>query len=268
MTAHGFVWLASYPVSGAVALRLALARAFLGGDFMPERVSLVAPDFASPQFFDGLFTPAPGGAPTAIVPHWGPAQKRFIAAQTQNQLVQTHNVWTVGEHMLSALPEATLAQIYIIRDPRDVLAAYAEAFKTDHASALAQMLDPDHFIRNTHTHFTEIPGSWPAHVTSWARFTQRPRLVLRYEDMLSVPEKTFAKAFRFLGLPVSSTALVDILNDVGFPETPAPKQAASGWRALDYETLMRPLEAHCAPVMRAYGYTPLKDRPATVAVGG
>lgn len=282
---HGLVWLASYPKSGNTWLRLALARAFLGADFKPDRVDRVAPIFASPHFFDGLFTPIPNGDPTEIAPHWIPAQERFVAAQAKNQFLKTHNILRVGKTIAYTSAATTLAHIYVIRDPRDVLESYTNHFNVDHQTALAQMLDPNHFIRNPRTHFSEILGSWPAHVMSWSHFTQRPRLVLRYEDMKAAPEQTFAKAFRFLGLNVSSAALTAILDDVQFSKMQAAEEhdgfreavrgraffrrgESGGWRALDYDALIRPLEQYCAPVMRAYGYTPELDRPTRVAAGG
>ena len=224
-----FVWLASYPKSGNTWLRLGLARAFLGDDFDPDKAGLVAPIFASPRFFDGIYSPKPSASPLEIKEYWLPAQKRFAELNKKNQFLKTHNAFSTVCGKKYTNENYTIAQIYIIRDPRDVLDSYAHHYKLNPEQAVDHLLDTEAYIQNPRTNFSEILSSWGRHVTSWEQLHARPRLVLRYEDLLRGPDKCFRKVFTFLGLQVSAADLDAIVSDVSFSKMKRHEQE-SGFR--------------------------------------
>jgi hypothetical protein len=53
----------------------------------------------------------------------------------------------------------------------------------------------------------EVLGSWNQNVASWMGLTGRPVHVMRYEDMLRQPERTFGALARFLRLAPSEEQL-------------------------------------------------------------
>src|SRR6202040_945653 len=62
----------------------------------------------------------------------------------------------------------------------------------------------------------EIYGSWSQHVESWTRKPHRAIYVMRYEDMLAEPEKTFGGLARHLLIDATPAQLADAIDRSSF----------------------------------------------------
>lgn len=121
----------------------------------------------------------------------GPAGIESLDAKLEPIFVKTHE-----------LPGGdSYPAIYLMRDGRDSLVSYAR-FVLSHEPAVAGA-DPDELFRQRL--FTLMTsnlafGGWAAHVRAWRH---RPRtVVIRFEDLVTEPEKSIAGALAGLGVSI------------------------------------------------------------------
>ncbi len=180
--------------------------------------------------------------------------------------------------------KSVLGAVYILRNPLDVALSYANHLNCSVDQAILAMGDPrGGLCKPTYklsTQVRQFMGTWSNHVTSWVDAPNLNRLVLRYEDMQTDPNGTFAEAVQFLGLDQKNEkrlakairfSTFDIVaaqeQASGFRERPvdAPmffrKGIAGDWRnRLTATQVAKIIEDH-APVMRRFGYLDAKNQP-------
>ena len=271
------VWLASYPKSGNTWLRaflahlLADARTPLPFDDWPR----YALDEANPQRFSAV-----AGAPSESLDLAQLCALRVqvqaqIAAQAQGSVfVKTHNL--AGQFDGHALQNwsVTAGAIYIVRNPLDVCVSFAAHFGLTLDDAIARMADSGLCTGNDALFVGEVIGSWSQHVQSWAALQARNVLVLRYEDLLDKPRKSFTRVARMIGLGADTARIERAIGfsdfrrlrrmeqEQGFREAVAPDrpffrsgQAAQWRQRLTRDQVAQVIAAHREP-MRRYGYLP------------
>ena len=127
----------------------------------------------------------------------------------------------------------------------------------------------------TDTQVYELYGSWSQHVLSWTRKPHRAMYVMRYEDMLVEPQKTFGALARHLLFTPSESELADAIDRSsferlrkqeekdGFRERPEKAERffrdgrAGQWKeVLTPKQVQRIVDAH-GEQMRRFGYLPL-----------
>ena len=135
-------------------------------------------------------------------------------------------------------------------------------------------------MKNAETPITEkqvyeVYGSWSQHVTSWTRKPHPAIYVMRYEDMLAEPQKTFGALARHLLFTPSESELADAIDrssferlreqeeKAGFKERPEKAERffregrAEQWKdVLTPAQVQRIVDAHGGQ-MRRFGYLPL-----------
>jgi hypothetical protein len=88
----------------------------------------------------------------------------------------------------------------MLRNPLDVAVAMANYFKYSIDDAIAFMADEMTGTPNEFDNVPQIISSWSTHVRSWTYEKEDSILIIRYEDMLANPQKTFRKVESFLNL--------------------------------------------------------------------
>lgn len=200
----GLVWLASYPKSGNTWTRAFLSNlaAILAGERDEIDVNGIS-RFSMGENFAPFYEERLGFKPTSQhreqvaalrheVQQWMADQyDDLVFVKTHNSLVMDH-----GRPLINLA--VTSGAIYIVRDPRDVAISLAHHLgKTiDEAIRTMGARDTETPINEKRIH--EIWGSWSQHVESWTRKPHRAIYVMRYEDMLSEPQKTFGGLARHL----------------------------------------------------------------------
>ena len=106
----------------------------------------------------------------------------------------------------------TLGAIYIVRDPRKVLKSYSNHSEITYEEAQRRILnfgiiggksDP---INQTVIH----AGSWASNYNSWKEFKKKNRyLLIKYEDLISDPEKYFTLVLNFIYMISNSELKID-----------------------------------------------------------
>lgn len=274
----GFFWLASYPKSGNTWLRLMLHSVQRGGeppDFSEK--SGFAPIASARASFDAALGVASSDLTEDEIATLRPRLYELQAAQaTEALLRKVHDAWTLtpsGEPLFP--PAVTLGAIYIVRDPRDMVASLANHNDAAIDRTVADLCDPARVIARTGRRLADqLPQcllSWSGHVESWLDAPVPPAL-LRYEDMLAEPLAALRRVVDRLGWQadddvlaraVDATrfeALQDAEQQHGFHERPHKAERffrrgqAGGWRdELTADQVAR-IEAEHGAMMRRLGY--------------
>lgn len=271
----GIVWLASYPKSGNTWMRAFLLNLLYGKGEAIDINSLYQHMYGDAEIsaYEKL---APGeiyDRPT--VQRLRPLVHRAMARSSPRPIfVKTHNALMEDEgHPLVAM-DATIAAIYIVRNPLDVVISYSHHNAVSIDAAIESMGRRGSTTLGDATHVYEVYGSWSENVLSWTQ-RQHPGLhVVRYEDMLEAPTRSFGGVVKFLGLDVprahvekaiklsSFKVLKEQERRHGFVERPAHAAAffregkAGQWRTvLSREQVAAIVSAHREQMTR-FGYVP------------
>jgi hypothetical protein len=199
-------------------------------------------------------------------------QRRLAAAQTRPIFVKTHLCFGNDFRYPTIDLDATLAAIYVVRNPMDIAISYAHFSGQQVDAAITHMATPGYKILGAENQVYEVLGSWSQHVASWMGMSGRPVHLMRYEDMVANPQRSFGALARFLRLAPSEEQLKRVIanssfaelrrqeEERGFKERPDVaerffREGRSGqWsRALTQEQVKRVCGVH-APVMQRFGY--------------
>lgn len=173
-------------------------------------------------------------------------------------------------------PEATLASIYLIRDPRDVAVSFAHHQGWSLKAAVRAMGDEDYGLAMPGDAFNhQIPqrlGSWSSHVLSWVDQDDSPLLVLRYEEIQEDAQACLTRILSFLDLPICENRVERAVDFSSFQQlqrqerknaflekNPAAssffrKGVSGNWREELPEDLVNRIRYCHGTVMRRFGY--------------
>jgi hypothetical protein len=189
--------------------------------------------------------------------------------------VKTHN-GLVLDHDTPVLNFAvTSGAVYIVRNPLDVAISLSHHIGKTIDEAIELMGTPDVETPVNEKRVHEIWGSWSQHVGSWTRNPHPAIYVMRYEDMLAEPEKTFGNLAVHLLLKPDSKQLAEAIArssferlreqeaNFGFREKPEKaerffREGRSGqWKeVLSRQQIDRIVSDHGEQMSR-FGYLPL-----------
>jgi hypothetical protein len=273
----GIVWLASYPKSGNTWLR-AFLHNFLRDPERPHDINKLT-DLTAGESMTHLYR----AQDPALDQHFTdervrelrPLVHRAISRSSpDNVLIKTHNALVEEDgHPLISL-DLTAGAIYVVRNPLDVVISFSHHNRTTIDNMIEFMGSKTAATVSNEKNVYEIYDSWSGHVASWTA-TPSPTLhVVRYEDMLANPQKSFAAVVKFLGIEAprqriekairlsSFTVLKEQERRQGFRERPSAMEAffregkAGQWKkVLTKEQVAAIVSAHREQMAR-FGYVP------------
>ncbi len=268
----GIIWLASYPKSGNTWLRVFLANVRSGSSVAVDINVLNTAHFGARELFDRTI-----GWETSDLTL---TEIESLRAETQQALAQpaplikTHEAFTDpadGRRRFSL--SATRCALYVIRNPLDVVVSLNHYSGDSIEAAIGFMNEPRASL-NFPPNGSQLPQllcDWSTHVKSWVDAPGLSVSVLRYEDMLAAPEKTFAHACRCAGLPCEPERVAQAVahsrfdtlqqqeKQKGFSERMTNRaffrEGRSGaWREKLHPGQIAAIVEHHAEVMRRFGY--------------
>jgi hypothetical protein len=203
------------------------------------------------------------------------AQLSICAWRRDDTFVKTHNASIVFLGYPLIYPDLTAGAIYIVRNPLDVCISLTHHYGCDIDTAINVLGEESTGSTTNEKLVFEVHKSWSTHVDSWTG-QQRPGLaVLRYEDMLRNPLKSFSGLVSFMGLNAPRTrieraierasfkALREQEDQKGFREKSPHAQKffregrAGQWRdLLSQSQIDRVVDQHKEQMQR-FGYWPL-----------
>lgn len=269
------VWLASYPKSGNTWMRVFLRN--LTHTSAPADINSVAEHFpydVAARYYQAI-DPRPLSEYTRadVLRMRGPVQRAIAASHPKVTLVKTHSALVIEDGFPLIDPNVTAGAIYLVRHPFDVAVSYSHhaGISLDHA--IAWMNTPRSVVKGSERGVSEHFGSWSENVQSWTRSPSKSIHVVRYEDLVAEPVKTFSGVAAFLGLGADPVRIRQAIQRSefrrlqqqetanGFIERPQNVQAlffrkgkiGEGQRALSEEQKGRIVAAH-GDQMRRFGY--------------
>ena len=273
----GILWLASYPKSGNTWLR-AFLHNFMRNPGQPYDINKLTEMTAgeSQTILYKRFDPRPWTEYTREdVAKLRPlVQRELMKASPDTVFTKTHNALLEDHgHPVIAM-DLTVGAIYVVRNPLDVAISYAHHLAVSIDEVIELLGNPGAFTVPTEKHVFEFMASWSRHVDSWTG-QPNPRLhVVRYEDMLESPSKTFGGIVRFLGIDPKRDRLDKAIKQSsfkvlsqqektkGFIERPEKAQAffrkgeAGQWRRDLTPDQVKRIVADHRPQMERFGYVP------------
>jgi hypothetical protein len=201
----GILWLASYPKSGNTWTR----------NFLHNLLNILENGAGAPQDINGMneFTAWEISA-HAYEKHLGkppkdctrdeiaavrPKVQEDIANSTDGlALVKTHHALVMDRGVPTINFGVTSGAVYIVRNPLDVAISFAHHMSSTVDIAIDEMEFRDLETVMGEKAVYEVYGSWSQHVESWTRKTHRAIYVMRYENMLADPFRTFGGLARHL----------------------------------------------------------------------
>jgi hypothetical protein len=275
---QNIIWIASYPKSGNTWVRAFIHNLLkeLSGDKEPQDINRMNEhtvwEIASQPFEEILgktLAEATQGEIAAARPE---VQQRLSNARTEPFFVKTHLcVGTEHRHRTIDL-NATLAAVYVVRNPLDVAISYAHHAGITIDAMIASMANKGQRTPDTSKSAYEVLGSWSENVSSWLGLSDRPNHVIRYEDLQANPIRPFGMLARFLGVTPSEDQLKAAIAKSSFAEL-RRQEAEHGFnerpdtakvffrdgRAGQWRDLLTPAQAQeiirvHAPMMQRLGY--------------
>lgn len=191
------IWLASYPKSGNTLLRSILSTYFYSQDgvLQFENLNKIS-QFPQTHHF----------LPLGIdIENDKEVFKNFINAQNlineekgKLKFFKTHSsLCKIHDCNFTDLKN-TLGAIYIVRDPRNVVASFANHYSLNIDEATETILDESRFMEKTFKNCKVFLGSWSSNYNSWKNF-QKPKkyLLIKYEDLITKKKNVILKIFKF-----------------------------------------------------------------------
>jgi hypothetical protein len=273
----GILWLASYPKSGNTWLR-AFLHNFMRNPDQPYDINKLM-EFTAGESQTVLyrqFDPRPWEEYTREdVARMRPQVHRELTKSYPDTVfAKTHNALLEDRGHPTVNMEVTVGAIYVVRNPLDVAISYAHHLSVQVDEIITLMKSPGATTEPSAKHVYEYMSSWSQHVESWTG-KPNPRLhVVRYEDLLESPFKSFGAVTRFLGINAPRDRLDKAIKQSsfkvlknqekarGFIERPAKAEAffrkgeAGQWRRdLTPEQVQRIVSDHREQMSR-FGYVP------------
>ena len=213
------LWLASYPKSGNTWVRAFLAN-YLADGSAPVDINTL-PDFAYGDMRVNYYAQVSGKAAADLawpeINRLRPRVHQFLAqARPGLVFVKTHAVVATIDGVPTITPDATFGAIYLVRNPLDVAVSFANHYGLSIAQAVEALCFTDLRIAAKEGHIPQPISDWTTHVESWLRAPWLYLHVVRYEDMLTSPQRAFARMVEFLGLAKNRERLKRAIRQSSF----------------------------------------------------
>jgi Sulfotransferase domain len=273
------VWLASYPKSGNTWMRAFLFNLFFnarkpmdinqigGGDLITSESLLRWYEPLDPR-------PASTWTPEEVAAMRPRAQQAIADSVKGTIFCKTHATLTVVRNQPTINMAVTSGALIVVRNPLDIVLSLADFFGKPVDETIAIMATENFELPGDNVGVVETLGSWSQNVKSWTARPSPQLHVVRYEDLLDAPEKTFAGIVKFLGVQPTEERLETAIDNSSFKVLSAQEQKhgfaersahqrrffrtgkAGGWReGLSTQQVDRIVAAHGEQMAR-FGYLP------------
>ena len=194
------IWLASYPKSGNTWVRSIIASLLYSndGNFNFDLIKNIK-QFPQKIYFS-KFTKKLGDF-SEIKKYWIPAQE-LINQDNKIRFFKTHHINCNVDGYKFTNQKNTLATIYIVRDPRNLVNSISNHFSKSVEDS-KKFLITSRFIAGNEKNgeFKEenlktLIGTWAEHYNFWKKSNNL--LLIKYEDLIKDPEKELIKIIKFL----------------------------------------------------------------------
>ena len=193
-------WIASYPKSGNTWVRALISSYYYSQDgFFSEKLIKKIGQFPEKSYFQGFDYKK--NIVTDTTRYWIKAQER-INKDNKIRFFKTHNSLSSINNNNFTDKNNTIAAIYIIRDPRNLITSLKNHYELDYNQALKFMISDKKFIfdyreKNDYSDFQFI-SSWEKNFMSWKNQKIFPVKIIKYENLLDKTYAVFEDLIKFI----------------------------------------------------------------------
>lgn len=194
------IWLASYPKSGNTWVRSIISALLYSNDGIFNFKLLSKIDqFPEKKYFKDSVKDF--SKFSEIKKNWILEQDR-VNLDNKIKLFKTHQGNFTVENDSFTNKENTLAIIYVVRDPRNLVKSISNHYTLTLSKALNFLLTP-RIIGNGKSRDEDprglfnLLGKWNDHYHSWTKYKEN-LLIIKYEDLIKNPENELFKIIEFL----------------------------------------------------------------------
>ena len=222
------IWIASYPKSGNTWIRSLLCAYLFSkdGKFNFNLLENIK-QFSSRNLLSDSSDTYSNQA--RIFENWIPTQK-IINKDKKIHFLKTHNALCTINGNKFTDEFNTMAAIYIVRDPRNLITSLSHHYSLDLKEAFdfltnkRKTIFPINFIegdkvKNTHQDVNFL-GDWSGHYQSWKNIAFCPIKIIKYEDILFDTHAVFISILEFLSklmkLKIDKKKINESLNSTSF----------------------------------------------------
>ena len=197
------IWCASYPKSGNTWVRAIISSLLYTQDgiFNFNLLDKVAQFPSRSQFKDFTNDYLDYLDLKKICPYWISAQEK-INSDGKLRIFKTHNGnYNIGGNDFTN-KKNTLAAIYIVRDPRNMLVSISNHYQYNFNKCTRMILDEVNVLINNdlndeqESNIINLLGSWKNHYNSWKIVSNS--IIIKYEDLIIDPKSQIYKLSSFL----------------------------------------------------------------------
>ena len=196
------IWIASYPKSGNTWIRAMLSAYFYSndGNFFFELLDNIK-EF--PKHSEYLNKISAGKNLVEIAKEWIPAQAMLnLKSRTSTIFLKTHSAICSIDGSDFTDEKNTLAALYIVRDPRNVVSSLSNHFNLSIEKSLELIVDKNKTISNPTNKNKNIGltvlSNWKTNYQSWRDWKSIKVKIIKYEDLIYSPKNTFINILNFL----------------------------------------------------------------------
>ena len=195
------IWIASYPKSGNTWLRSLISSYFFSknGVFNFNQLDNIK-QFSCNNINSSEINSSNYQA--IVSKNWIPTQE-IINKDKKIHFLKTHNAICSINGNSFTNQNNTIAAIYIIRDPRNVITSISNHYNLSLQDSLEfiknkrKIIFPKKKKINYHDDFNFI-SNWSDHYSSWKNINFAPIKIIKYEDLARDTNKTFISILEFL----------------------------------------------------------------------
>ena len=192
------IWLASYPKSGNTLMRSILSSYFYSkdGNFEFKNLNQIK---QFPMSVDFMSLGINIENDKEVFQNFINVQKFINEKKRSLSFFKTHSSLVKMYDCDFTNLENSLAVIYIVRDPRNVVTSFANhnGISVDEATDI--IIDQNMFTDKSSNVCKVSVGSWASNYNSWKEFKKLDKyLLVKYEDLVFNTEKTFLKILNFI----------------------------------------------------------------------
>lgn len=218
------IWLASYPKSGNTWIRSMISALFYSKDgFFNFDLLNHIKQFPSKIHLKNF---------TNNFENFNEVKKYFIAAQefinldNRIKFLKTHHINCKMDQHHFTNKENTLATIYVVRDPRNLVSSISNHFSLSLEDSKDFILTPRLLVGNANkqqnlekNNLQTLIGTWAEHYKFW-KYNNENFLLIKYEDIVNDAFSELNKIIKFLEkfIPIESNdkKIENIINTTSF----------------------------------------------------